>query len=79
MLFGSSIWFFFLVVSSFFLFPVPFGCFFLFSVVFGSLGCRCSGLFFWGSLGIQILDSEVRNVWVCVVWFGGAFLDVESS
>jgi hypothetical protein len=76
-LFGLSIWFFLLVVSSFFLFPVSSGCFFLFSVVFGNL-VLWGVLFDWEALGIQILDSEVRNVWVCVVWLRRRS-DVESS
>jgi hypothetical protein len=39
-------------------FLVSFCCFFLFFVVFGTQFCGCSVLFL-GSLGIQILDSEV--------------------
>ena len=61
MLFGLSIWFFFVVVSSFFLFSVSSGCFFLFCVVSGNLVLWVFCLL--GALGIQILDSEVRNVW----------------
>ena len=60
-MFGLSIWFFFLVVSSFFLSLVSFGCFLVLFLVFGCF------------VRIQILDSEVRNVWVCVVLVGEAF------
>jgi hypothetical protein len=53
-----SIWFFFRVFSCFWCLLVVVWCCFLFFVVFGDLVLWVS-LLFLGSLGIQILDSEV--------------------